>query len=98
MSRKKANIIEIGSGLRKDCNNFFMYDITPVEYRKHTTPFIFYLDGKVEAIYYLKELLQKANDNDIILKAWVGKWSTDIFAFKLSDLKEYISNTNNHKF
>jgi hypothetical protein len=97
MSRKKPNITEIGNGIRMDCNDFFMYEITPVEHRKHTTPFIFYLNGKVEVIYYLKELLQKANDNDIILKAWVGQWRTDIFAFKLSELKEHINNTNNHK-
>jgi hypothetical protein len=77
-------------GFRNDCDDFFKYEIKSRGHLKHTTPFIFYLNGCVEALYYTKDLMQKCCDDDIILKAWEGRWKTDIFAFRFGDLKEFI--------
>ncbi len=91
--RKKSNVSEIGNGLRTPDDGFFN-TITWHEHRQQTTPFIYYLDGKVIGIWHTVELLNITNDNDIIIKGWVGQWSTDMFAFKISELKEYIDRNN----
>lgn len=93
MSRRKPNITDV-KGFRTDCQDFFKYQIGCTEHLMHTTPFIFFLNGMVQTVYYTRELLKIANDNDTILKAWVGKWRTDVFAFKVKDLKEYLSQNN----
>ena len=87
--RKKSNISEVGEGLRTPDDSFFD-TITRCEHKQQVTPFIFYLDGKVIGIWKTPDLFRVANDNDIIIKGWVGNWKTDMFAFKVSELKEYI--------
>jgi len=98
MSKRKPNISEIGTGFRRDCNDFFMYEIVPVAHRKHKTPFIFYRKRTAVALYYLKEVLEIAKDSDVIFKAWVGEWTTDIFAFTVGEWKQWEKDTNKHNF
>lgn len=94
MARRKPNINNVNNFRTPDDEGLFFNTITCVEHRQQTTPFIFMCNGDVHAINYTYELFKVANDNDIILKAWVGKWKTDIFAFKVGDLKEYIDKNN----
>ena len=91
--RKKSNISEVGEGLRTPDDGFFD-TIARCEHRQQITPFIFYLDGKVIGIWKTLDLLRVANDNDIIIKGWVGQWKTDMFTFKVSELKEYFKRKN----
>jgi len=95
--RRKANI-EKTSGFRGDdiesLNKLFDI-ICDVEHRKHSTPFIFYLKGIIYSFDYISELFKVANDDDIVLRGWVGQWRTDIFQFKVGDLKKYRENRCN---
>ena len=92
MSRKKPNLVTT-QGFRTDTTDYFKH-VGYREHLKHATPFIFYLMGCVEAVYYTRDLLKKAADDDIILQAWVGQWTSDVFAFKLKDLRDYIQKEN----
>ena len=86
--------IKSTEGFRTDVDDLFKYEIAHVEHRKHPTPFILFLKDTVEAIYYTHTLLSKTVDDDVILKAWVGKWKTDVFAFTVRNLREYIEANN----
>ena len=88
-----ANIKSI-IGFRQDCLDLFKYEIASVGHRKHSTPFIFFLNGNVEAIYYTHRLLSVGVDDDVILKAWVGRWKTDVFAFTVKELRKYIDDNH----
>lgn len=81
-------------GFRNDCQDLFKYEITGTAHLKHKVPFIFILDGVAQAVYYTRELMMLACDEDIILKGWQGQWKTDIFAFKFKELREYIEKEN----
>jgi hypothetical protein len=89
------NIKEI-KGFRTDCDDFFKYEIAEIGQNKHTTPFIYFANKNVEAIFYTKELLSKTKDkgNDLILKTWFSKGNTDIFVFSIYALKKYIKKNN----
>jgi hypothetical protein len=93
MARKKANL-KGTLGFRYDCQDFFKYEIAGTAHLKHQVPYIFILNGVAQAVYYTRDLMKLACDEDIILKGWQGQWKTDIFSFKFKDLREYIEKEN----
>lgn len=85
----KPNIVST-LGFRTDCQDLFKYEIEYKQHLKHQTPYIFFLDGVAEALYYTREVLSRASDEDIVFKSWVGKWKTDVFAIRVKELREFI--------
>ena len=76
------------NGFRESNEDFFYTLKLDNPTHKETTPFIYYKNDEVFCIYSINELLGVAEDNDIVLKAWVGKWKTDIFSFTIIELKQ----------
>lgn len=76
-------------GFREANEDYFNFVLCISEGTRQVSPFMLYKNGRVEAIYDLKTLIGRANPNNTILQAWPGKWRTDVFAFKMSELLLY---------
>jgi hypothetical protein len=73
--------------LRTDLEDYFKH-VSYGDDRQYT-PFVRVSAKGVEGFYKLSDLLQAGKDKDIILQTWVGKWRSDVFAFRFKDIKDY---------
>jgi hypothetical protein len=60
----------------------FIYSI-----RKQISPFIYIKGDTVKALFYLSELLEQTEDDDLILQAWPREGRFDVVAFRMKELK-----------
>lgn len=79
-------MLKKSEGFRTPDDNYWEYVLSISTGRKQISPFILYRDEVVYAIYRVDELLNQAKRNDLILHAWPGQWSTDVFAWRMSEL------------
>lgn len=79
--------------LRIADDNYWDYLFSISVTAKLTTPLIIFPGGNYKAFYYSQDLftneeLKKFPEDTLIIHAWPGKWSTDIFAYPISSFKK----------
>jgi hypothetical protein len=73
----------------RDADNNYFYFVFTYSIRKQISPFIYIKGDNVKALFYLSELLEQAEDDDLILQAWPVEGRTDVVAFRMKELKLY---------
>jgi len=78
------------SGFRKDTKQLFkQFTMTTPTTEKQPAPFIVVEDGETKKVNTVDELLKMKNGTEV-LQTWPGKVRSDIFYFKVKDLKDHI--------
>lgn len=77
-----------------DVDLFSNITYTPTN-REQESPFVLIKhNGDIKEIKTIDKLLDNAKPDEWVLVTWVGKWKSDVFKFKCSDLERYIENNN----
>lgn len=77
-------------GFRCFDSNYFSHVMCISEKTKQYTPFMVCKGKTIECVYKVRDLLEIAKPEDLILQAWKGTWSADVFAYKMEEfLKSY---------
>lgn len=71
------------------CDEYLDFIFCITTKRKQVSPFIVIDNGEVTAVYYTGELL-KFSKEALIFHAWPGQYSTNIFHYKLEEIRSKI--------
>jgi hypothetical protein len=75
--------------LRTPTDDYFAWVMCIDDSKKQRSPFIIIRSDEIAIYYTLFDLEIHARKNDVILQAWKGKWSDDVFKFKNGELDDY---------
>jgi hypothetical protein len=81
--------MEISGEIRKFCPEYLSHICDRRITRKQESPFIAIRGKQIRGIFHLQDLLSEPLDT-MVLQAWPGQYSTDIFYFVLGDVKKQI--------
>ena len=76
--------------------NFFKMLHGRKDTHKQDSPFILCRNNEIVSVYRIGELLDTAGYDDVILRTWVGKWSSDVIRFSLQELEGFRKNNVNY--
>lgn len=84
-------------GFRRDLEDYYNIIIHPQKPTvKMTSPFIVVLNEEIHAVHHIEKLMEymEYNDEALIFHVWVGKWRSDVFHYKLKELKELMKEND----
>lgn len=77
-------------GFTRPEDKFFEGILNHEEHHKQSSPFMLIQGNAIESLDTLNDLFLRADEEDIILKPWVGWYSkARVVAFRLSELIDY---------
>jgi len=79
-------------GFRTDLEDYFKLWVFKFLTHKQKSPFMVFDGNVVRTVWHVQKVLEYP-DLTNVLQAWVGKWHTDIFYFRVDQLKEYYERT-----
>ncbi len=74
---------------RSICEEYLNFIFSITTKRKQVSPFIVIDNNEVTAVYYTGELLKFPKES-LIFHAWPGKYSMNIFCYKLEEIESKI--------
>jgi hypothetical protein len=79
------------AGFRTDLEDYFANKIKDKSHTaKVSTPFVVITKGTVKAHYCIRDIL-KEHPATHVFQAWVGQWHTDVFYYRVRDLRKYVA-------
>jgi len=86
--KNKIKIINEGN-LRTPTDDYLEWVTCIDDTKNQRSPFIIVRDNEIAVYYTVFDLEINAKEDDIIFQTWKGKWSDDVFKFKIKELDNY---------